>query len=108
MTNRIINIAAFAFLTLLWLVFAAAMVFNRDLLITSWQTLQSWPLIVRLVVWLLALPVTLGLWIWQTSWPFVLRLILVLALAWATVYTFFPWKKPRQLDTSAEASPVKP
>jgi hypothetical protein len=103
MTNRIINIFAFAVLTLLWLAFAAALLFNRDLLDTSWQTFRSWPLIIQLVVGLLVLPVAIGLWIWETSWPLLLRLILVAGLAWMTVYTFFPWKTPSQLA----ASPAK-
>jgi hypothetical protein len=93
MTNRIINIFAFTVLTLLWLAFAAALVFNRDLLDTVWQTLRSWPLVIQLVVGLLVLPVIAGLWIWETSWPLLLRLVLVAGLAWVTVYTFFP-KKP--------------
>ena len=93
MSNRMINIAAFVILTLLWLVFAAALVLNRDVLHTAWQTLRAWPLVIQLVVWLLALPVTLGLWIWQTNWPVLLRLALVLGLAWVTLYTFNPWKK---------------
>ena len=36
MTNRIINILAFAILALLWLVFAAALLMNRDLLEKVW------------------------------------------------------------------------
>ena len=108
MTNRIINITAFSILTLLWLAFAAALVFNPDLLTTTWQTLRGWSLLVQGVVWLLALPVTIGLWIWQTSWPLVLRLVLVVGLAWVTLYTFFPWKKPRQPDAAREVTPDKP
>ena len=104
MTNRIINITAFVVLTLLWLAFAAALVFNRDLLINAWQTLRGWPLIVQLVVWLLTLPVTLGLWIWQTAWPLALRLVLILGLAWATVYTFYPWKKTGQREAAPAQS----
>jgi hypothetical protein len=103
MMNRIINITAFVVLTLLWLAFAAALVFNRDLLVNAWQILRGWPLVVQLIVWLLTLPVTLGLWMWQTSWPLALRLVLVAGLAWATVYTFYPWKRSRQ----AEASPAR-
>jgi hypothetical protein len=58
MTNRTINLAAFVILALLWLVFAAALVFYRDGLITAWQTLRALPLIIQLATWLLALPVT--------------------------------------------------
>jgi hypothetical protein len=99
MTNRIINIFAFAVLTLLWLAFAAALLFNRDLLDITWQSFRGWPLLVQLAVGLLILPVVLGLWIWETSWPLLLRLILVLGLAWVTVYTFFPKKPSGQTET---------
>jgi hypothetical protein len=104
MRDRIINIAAFAILTLLWLGFGAALLFNRDLLDTVWQSFRSWPLLAQLATGLLVLPVFAGLWIWETSWPLLLRLVLVVGLAWVTVYTFFPWKTPRQTITSPSKS----
>lgn len=104
MTNRIINILAFAVLTLLWLAFGAALIFNRAMLDTVWQSFRGWPLVVQIIVGLLVLPVVLGLWIWETSWSLWLRLILVIGLAWVTVYTFFPRKTPSQ----AAASPGRP
>lgn len=88
--NMIINIGAFAILTLLWLGFAAALIFNQSLLHTVWQALRNLPFIVQAVIWLFILPVTLGLWIWETSWPLWIRLILVAGLGWGTIYTFFP------------------
>jgi hypothetical protein len=104
MTNRAINILAFAVLTLLWLVFGAALLVNRELLNTAWQSFRAWPLAGQLVVWLLLLPVTLGLWIWQTSWPIWLRLILVAGLAWATIYLFFPRKTRSPAEASSPSS----
>ena len=103
MTNRIINIFAFAVLTLLWLAFVAALLFNQNLLETAWQSFRSWPLLIQVIVGLLVLPVIVGLWIWETSWSLLVRLGLVLGLAWVTVYTFFPRKTPRQ----PESSPAK-
>jgi hypothetical protein len=88
--NMMINIGAFAILTLLWLGFAAALVFNQAILDTAWQTLRSLPIVLQLLVWLLVLPVTAGLWIWESSWPLWLRLLLVIGLGWVTIYTFFP------------------
>lgn len=88
--NMIINIGAFAILTVLWLGFAAALIFNQDMLDTAWQVLRDLPFIVQAVVWLLILPVAAGLWIWEISWPLWLRLVLVIGLGWVTVYTFFP------------------
>lgn len=96
MRDRIISIFAFAVLTFLWLGFVAALLFNWDLLDTVWQSFLSWPIIIQWVVGLLVLPVVLGLWVWETSWSLVLRLVLVLGLAWVTVYTFFPRKTPSQ------------
>lgn len=95
MRDRIINILAFAVLTLLWLAFGAALLFNRELLDTVWQSFRSWPILLQLVTGLLVLPVTAGLWIWETSWPLILRLILVAGLAWVTVYTFLPGRAQR-------------
>lgn len=88
--NMIINIGAFAILTLLWLGFAAALIFNQALLDSVWISFRGLPWIAQGVVWVLILPVTAGLWIWETSWPLWLRLLLVMGLAWVTIYTFFP------------------
>ena len=41
--NMIINIGAFAILTLLWVGFAAALIFNQTLLDTAWQMLRGLP-----------------------------------------------------------------
>ena len=88
--NTLINIAAFAILTILWLGFGAALLLNREFLDTVWQFFRSMPLTVQLVIGLLVLPVVLGLWIWESSWPIWIRLILVIGLSFATIYTFFP------------------
>ena len=100
MRDRIINIFAFTVLTLLWIAFAAALLFNRDLLDTTWQSFRSWPAVVQIVVGLLVLPVVAGLWIWETSWPVLVRLILVAGLAWVTIYTFFPRKMSDKTELS--------
>ena len=90
--NMIINITAFAILTILWLGFGAALVFNQALLDTILHLFRGLPLAVQIVVGLLVIPVFLGLWIWESSWPLWLRLILVIGLGIVTIYTFFPKK----------------
>ena len=104
MKNQIIAYAAFAILTALWLAFGAALLFNQELVATAWQAFRAWPLIGQLLVALVSLPVVLGLWIWNTAWPLLLRLVLVLTLACATLYTFFP-KKVSSPSTPAPARP---
>jgi hypothetical protein len=88
--DLLISILAFSTLTLLWLGFGAALLFDRDLLPKAWRVFRSWNILIQLLVVLLVLPVVLGLWIWQTRWPAWVRLILVVGLAWMTEYTFFP------------------
>ena len=89
-TDLLINILAFTILTLLWLGFGAALLFNRELLPKAWSVFRSWNIFIQLFVTLLVLPLVLGLWIWQTRWPGWVRLVLVVGLAWITAYTFFP------------------
>ena len=89
-TNTIISVGSFAILSLLWLGFAAALIFNQAILDSVWQALRSLPMFIQVVVWLIVLPVAFGLWIWETSWPLWIRLILVIGLGIATIYTFFP------------------
>ncbi len=92
MNNRLINVAAFAILTVLWLAFGAALIFNREFLDAAWQAFRAWPLVLQVIVGLLVLPLTIGLWVWETTWAMWLRLILVIGLAWVTIYTFYPRK----------------
>lgn len=89
-TDLLISIIAFTVLTLLWVGFGAALLFDRELLPKAWSLFRSWNILLQLFVALLVLPVVLGLWIWQTRWPTGVRLVLVLGLAWMTEYTFFP------------------
>jgi hypothetical protein len=88
--NTIVSFGSFGILSLLWLGFAAALVFNPAVLDNIWQTLRGMPMFIQVVIWLFVLPIALGLWVWETSWPFWLRLVLIIGLGWATIYTFFP------------------
>jgi hypothetical protein len=88
--NTIISFGSFGILSILWLGFGAALLFNQALLDTVWQLFRGLPVILQGLVGLLLLPVVLGLWIWETSWPLWVRVILVVGLGWATLYTFFP------------------
>ena len=88
--NKIVNIAAFAIFVVLWLAFGVALVTNPAMLDSVWQSFRGFPLIVQIILGLLFLPVTLGLWVWESSWPLVLRLVVVIGLALGTLIVFFP------------------
>jgi hypothetical protein len=85
---------AFVIFGLLWLAIGIGLIWSQGSVDAAWQWVGDLPLIVQAVVWLLFLPVTLGLWIWETSWPFFLRLALVAALAGWTLLIFFPRGTP--------------
>jgi hypothetical protein len=89
-TDLLISATAFVVLGLLWLAFAGALAFHREVLDAAWHRFRGWPLLIQLAVALLVLPVVMGLWVWETRWPAWLRLALVAGLAWGTLYTFFP------------------
>jgi len=99
--NRLINLSAFTILTILWLSFGAALVFDRALLDSIWQSFRNLPLVLQVIVGLLVLPLLTGLWIWETDWPFWVRIALVAGLAVATLYTFFP-RSPENIGRKAE------
>jgi hypothetical protein len=79
----------------LWLAFAVALVAARSSLDATWDGVAALPLPVKGIVWLLALPLMIGLAVWEgawrtRSWPMFARLLVIAALAVATLNTFFP------------------
>ena len=89
-TFAVENGIGFVIFALLWIGFGIALVTSQGSLDQAWQSVRSLPLIVQGVVWLLFLPVLIGLWIWETTWPMVLRLTLVAGLAWWSLVMFIP------------------
>lgn len=87
------NVAVWILFTALWVAFLAALVFSQGSVNDIWHRLRDLPPIIQGVAWLLFLPVTAGLAIWETAWPLVVRLVLIVGLAWVNVYLFFPWKR---------------
>jgi ABC-type amino acid transport system permease subunit len=80
----------FVIFAVLWLVFAAGLIWSQGTVDQAWQTIRDLPLVVQIVVWVLFLPVMFGLWVWETSWPLVVRLILVLGAAGWNLLVFLP------------------
>lgn len=81
---------AFIIFGLLWVAFAVGLIWSQGSIDGAWDWLRSLPWILQAVVWILFLPVTAGLWIWETSWPVVLRLVLVACLAGWSLLIFLP------------------
>lgn len=82
--------ALFAIFAVLWIAFGAALVWRQVALNRAWARVQALPLIVRALVWLLFLPVMIGLWVWETTWHPVVRVVVVLGLAFWNLIVFVP------------------
>ena len=88
--NDVIGILAFGLFAILWLAFGYAIVASQGSLDEVWRWIREMPLAGQIVVGLLTLPVTIGLWIWETSWPLIVRLVLVVGIGTVNLVTFFP------------------
>lgn len=74
----------------IWVAFAVGLIWSQGSIDAAWEWIRGLPLIAQAVVWLLFLPVMIGVWIWETSWPLVLRLILVAGVAGWNLLVLLP------------------
>jgi hypothetical protein len=80
----------FAAFAMIWVGFGVALVWSQGSLDQAWAAIRDLPVIVQALVWLLFLPVMVGLWIWESGWPIVVRLTLVVAIAGWNLLIFLP------------------
>jgi hypothetical protein len=72
---RAMSIYANVICVVLWVGFVSALVVNREWLDVLWNWTQALPLVPKIIVWLVFLPIMVGLWIWESSWPVLARLV---------------------------------
>jgi hypothetical protein len=80
----------FVVFALVWVAFGAALVLSQGSLDQAWATIRALPLLAQLAVWVLFLPVMIGLWVWESTWPVIVRLTLVVGLAGWNLLMFLP------------------
>ena len=78
----------------LWVALGAGIVFSQGSVDQAWEWIRSLPLLVQAVVWLLFLPVTAGIWVWESAWPLIVRVVLVVGLAGFNILVFLPKTTP--------------
>ena len=88
--EQLFNVFVFVVFLVAWAAFAYALVANQGGLDNVWTWIRGQNILIQALVWLLFLPVTVGLWIWETSWPLIVRLVLVLSLGGWNLWMFFP------------------
>jgi len=70
---RVMSTYAVLIFAILWIGFAAALIVNPEWLDTLWNWVRALPLVLEIIVWVLFLPIMVGLWIWESTWPSFLR-----------------------------------
>lgn len=80
----------FAVFAIIWVAFGAALIWSQGSLDQAWAAINGLPLLIRIVAWLLFLPVMAGLWVWETSWPLIVRVIGVVGIAAWNLLVFLP------------------
>ena len=66
---RVMTIYANVIFVVLWGGFVIALVVNREWLDVLWNWAQALPLVPKIIVWMVFLPILVGLWTWESSWP---------------------------------------
>ena len=69
------SIYANVIFVVLWVGFITALVVNQEWLDVLWNWAQALSWLPKIIVWVLFLPIMVGLWIWESSWPTFLRLV---------------------------------
>jgi hypothetical protein len=80
----------FVIFAVIWVAFGAGLIFSQGSVHQAWQLIGGLPLFAQIVVWILLLPVMVGLWVWETSWPLVARLVLVIGVAGWNLLVLLP------------------
>lgn len=84
------NGVLFGIFAVIWVAFAAGLIWSQGSLDEVWSTVRGLPLIVQAVVWLLFLPLVVGLWVWETTWPIAVRLAIVIGIAGWNLLVLLP------------------
>jgi hypothetical protein len=86
----IFNALVFMLFAVLWISFAAALAMRPAELDDLWGAYRRRSALAQALGWLLFLPLVLALFVWERRWHPGVRLLLVLAIATANLFMFFP------------------
>ena len=73
--SRVLSAYAFLIFVILWVGFIIALISNREWLDLLWHWVQGLPFVLEIIVWVIFLPITVSLWIWESTWSNFLRLV---------------------------------
>jgi hypothetical protein len=86
----VFNALVFLVFAVLWLCFAAVLLFARADLDVLWRNFRRRNVVVQALGWLLLLPLVAALFVWERRWQVSVRFVVVLAIAALNLFMFFP------------------
>ena len=98
--TRALSTYAIVIFAMLWVGFAIALVLNREWPDLLWNWVRALPPVAEIIVWVLFLPIMVGLWIWESSWPVLGRLLAFGGIvAWTLLAVFNFLRAMRQASS---------
>jgi hypothetical protein len=88
--TTVFNVVAFVLFAGLWISFGAALVTSPGTLDSAWNSLRRRHVLVQALIWLLFLPITAALFVWERHTSTPLRLVIITSLAAVNLLMFFP------------------
>jgi hypothetical protein len=83
---RVLSTFALAIFALLWVGFTIALLVDREWLDLLWTWVQALPPVLEIIVWLVFLPIMVGLRVWGSSWPDLVRLLAFAGIVGWTIF----------------------
>ena len=84
--DRAFAIGAFAMFVIVWVGYAIALRGDRGSIDQSWEWLRGLPAPIQVIVWVVILPIAVGMWIFESEWtPTAGVLLGVGMIAWTLV-----------------------
>ena len=83
--DKAFAVAVFAMFVVVWVGFAIVLLGDRSFVDQAWESLRAMPAPIQLVVWVLFLPIAVGMWIIESDWSTFVGLLLGLGMVVWTI-----------------------
>jgi hypothetical protein len=91
-STKIVSAAVFIIAVLLWVAFGVLLLLRQGDLSELWAAFRGQAWVLQGLEFLIFLPWAAALWLWNTPWELWFRALLVIGLAWASLYLLNPWR----------------
>jgi hypothetical protein len=85
-----VAIVGFVVVLVLWLAFGGVLLLRREALDGAWYSFRHQSRVVQGLEAVVLLPWVVALAVWESKWALAVRVVLVVGLAWATIFAFLP------------------